>query len=161
MKKINKKEKAIIILVFVIIIIIAINIYCRYCNKIQLTQFAPQTESQMMGYEIVTSNGKVILIDGGTKGDAKQVQDAINKVGGTVDAWFFTHPHEDHTGAFIDIIENSNIKVNKIYTSVHDIDWYQKNDLEVIQENEEFLKTLENEKINKIVQEPKINEKIK
>ncbi len=163
MKKENNKKilKIVLIIFSIIIVVIGATIFLRYSNRIKLTQFAPQTKGQMMGYRIITSKGKVILIDGGTKGDTKQVQDAINEAGGIVDAWFITHPHEDHVGAFIDIVENTNIKINKIYTSVHDINWYQENDSEVIQENEEFLNTLENEKIKGIIEEPKINEKIK
>ena len=161
-KKGSKKILAIVtIIILIIILVISATILYRYTNRIKLTQFAPQTVSQMMGYRIITPKGKVIIIDGGTKGDSKQLQNAINEAGGTVDAWFFTHPHEDHTGAFIDIIENTDIKINKIYTSVHDIEWYRNNDAEVINENEDFLKALENEKVKGIIQEPKVNEQIK
>ena len=161
-KKGSKKILAIVtIIILIIVLVISATIFYRYTNRIKLTQFAPQTASQMMGYRIITPKGKVIIIDGGTKGDSKQLQNAINEAGGTVDAWFFTHPHEDHTGAFIDIIENTDIKINKIYTSVHDIEWYRNNDAEVINENEDFLKALENEKVKGIIQEPKVNEQIK
>ena len=164
MKEKNKIKivKITLSILSIIIILIALITLYRYSNKIELTQFAPQSESQMMGYKIVTSTGKVILIDGGTQKDSEQLKDSIEKTGrDTVDIWFLTHPHEDHVGAFIDIVENSNINIKKIYTSVNDMDWYEKNDAEVIEENRKFLQALENEKIKKVIQEPKINEQIR
>ncbi len=74
------------------------------------------TSVQMFGCVIV-SRGKTVVIDGGSFGDNRQLEDLLTKISdGYVDAWFFTHPHHDHIGAFYKIIKHSStIKIDKIY----------------------------------------------
>ena len=55
---------------------------------------------------IMKCDDKNIVVDGGTKEDSNNLQQYIKDAGGTVNAWFITHPHKDHAGAIIDIIEN-------------------------------------------------------
>ena len=77
----------------------------------------PTTDGQMMGCVIQTIDKKTIVIDGGTRGDSEQLMDFIlEKADAHVDAWFFTHPHQDHLGAFCNIFKNMvGITVDKIY----------------------------------------------
>ena len=77
----------------------------------------PTTDGQMMGCVIQTIDKKTIVIDGGTRGDSEQLMDFIlEKADAHVDAWFFTHPHQDHLGAFCNIFKNTvGITVDKIY----------------------------------------------
>ncbi len=74
-----------------------------------------QTPQQMMSFVIQTA-GKVIVIDGGAAGDAQHLLDTLRTVTGqavpTVDAWFLTHSHLDHTGALINILQNMPGAVN-------------------------------------------------
>lgn len=74
------------------------------------------TKVQMMGFVIV-SDGATVVIDGGSFGDNKQLSELLSEVsGGHVDAWFFTHPHHDHIGAFYKIIKHKdNVTVDRIY----------------------------------------------
>ena len=74
------------------------------------------TNVQMFG-AIITSEGKTVVIDGGVFGDRKQLEALLTEASdGHVDAWFFTHPHHDHIGAFYKIIKHSKvITVDKIY----------------------------------------------
>ena len=74
------------------------------------------TRVQMFGMVIV-SEGKTVVIDGGSFGDNKQLAELLYEVsGGHVDAWFFTHPHHDHIGAFYKIMKHpSEIIVDNIY----------------------------------------------
>lgn len=72
----------------------------------RLYQIKNQTHSQMMGYVMVTENKKVIVIDGGTHGDAPYLRELLAQYGNHVELWFLTHPHEDHHGAFVDISGN-------------------------------------------------------
>lgn len=62
-----------------------------------------------MGYIIRLSDGRFIIIDGGRylKTNAKAIYDFLvenasgsNPKNITIAAWFFTHAHDDHTGAF-------------------------------------------------------------
>lgn len=79
---------------------------------------------QNMSYVIKTRNGKIIVIDGGyvtEDSDAEYLlsflQDITGKTVPNVDAWFFTHPHADHIGAFEGLAERhaSEITVDTIY----------------------------------------------
>jgi len=75
-----------------------------------------KTISQMFGC-VVQSNDKTIVIDGGACGDETQLINFLQeKANGHVDAWFFTHPHHDHIGAFCMLQKQEvNIKVDSIY----------------------------------------------
>ena len=65
------------------------------------------TPGQMMGFVFITE-GFCVVVDGGTQGDWKQLDDLLReKSVKKVDAWFLTHPHHDHIGAFSEICKNS------------------------------------------------------
>lgn len=76
-------------------------------------------EGQMMGCVVQTAENKTIVIDGGSEDSLakKQLMDfLLDNADGHVDAWFFTHPHHDHIGAFHGIFKNSvGITIDKIY----------------------------------------------
>lgn len=76
------------------------------------------TQSQMFGAVIKTQT-KTIVIDGGTVGDSKQLADFLSiNCNSHVDAWFFTHPHHDHLGAFCEMHRRgTKIQIDKIYHS--------------------------------------------
>ncbi|MFI3201967.1 MAG: MBL fold metallo-hydrolase [Eubacteriales bacterium] len=59
------------------------------------------------GYGIVLPSGKLIMIDGGYTSDSMEVAKFIEKQGGIVSAWFITHPHFDHVGGLLPIMEGS------------------------------------------------------
>ena len=71
--------------------------------------------SQMLGCVIQTKN-HTIVVDGGTMGDGPQLSTLLTKKADSkVDAWFFTHPHQDHIGAFYYVSQYSQIDVQNIY----------------------------------------------
>ena len=71
--------------------------------------------SQMLGCVIQTKN-HTIVVDGGTIGDGPQLSTLLTeKADSKVDAWFFTHPHQDHIGAFYYVSQYSQIDVQNIY----------------------------------------------
>ncbi|MBQ8174971.1 MAG: MBL fold metallo-hydrolase [Clostridia bacterium] len=58
------------------------------------------TRTQMLGC-IVQANDKTVVFDGGTVEDCPQLAHFLRtNANSHVDAWFFTHPHHDHIGAF-------------------------------------------------------------
>lgn len=67
-----------------------------------------------MGYVIVTSNGRFIVIDGGHKEDSLALIGLIEKYSGkarpTVDLWIITHSHGDHYGALQNIAESDELR---------------------------------------------------
>lgn len=72
-------------------------------------------DSQMLGCVIQTKN-YTIVIDGGTTGDGSQLVNLLKeKADSKVDAWFFTHPHQDHIGAFYYTCQYAQIDVRNIY----------------------------------------------
>lgn len=85
------------------------------------------TNSQMFGCVIQTAT-KTIIIDGGTTGDSSQLLRMLKeKANSHVDAWFFTHPHHDHIGAFLQICKNSSeIVVDRVLCNFPDIDMLKK-----------------------------------
>lgn len=82
---------------------------------LQLAKRGPLT----MAYMIKTDTGKLIMIDSGyyCSGDGEAIYELIMQNGGHVDAWFMTHPHLDHIGAFGYMMEKygDQIKIDKMY----------------------------------------------
>lgn len=104
------------------------------------------------GYIITTKNNKLIIVDGGRDIDAELVLDYINKIGkGVVDYWFITHPHGDHVGAMVELLEKEDITIQNLCYSFNDLEWYKKNDERGFEAEKKAIASLENEKIkNKI-----------
>ncbi|MCE5199430.1 MAG: MBL fold metallo-hydrolase [Armatimonadota bacterium] len=96
----------------------------RFKSTFTLWQLPEQTHSQMMSYVMRTGKGKVIVIDGGTRGDAAYLKAFLKKLGGEVEAWFLTHPHFDHYEALADTLSNPDgIKVKRLYASMPQEEW--------------------------------------
>lgn len=70
-------------------------------------------------YVIQTSGGKLIVMDGGLATERNYLRGFIDALGnGKVDAWFVSHPHDDHMQALTDILEKPDgIVIEKIYHS--------------------------------------------
>ena len=70
-----------IILLILLIVITIVNKKIAFDKReyIYFTQLHDNSASQMMGYFIRTSNGKNIVIDGGTKEDSLNLQKYINE----------------------------------------------------------------------------------
>lgn len=152
------KHKTKIALLLLIIIILIIIILCYNKTSVTLTQLSPQGSRQMMGYILKTNTGKLILIDGGTIEDTENLIKQINQNGGKVHCWFLTHAHDDHVGAFTEIVNNTDIQIEKIYVSVNELSWYEQNEPSRVEFTRKFLETLALQK-HKVI-EPTLNEKI-
>lgn len=153
-----KKISISLITITVIILLLLITLNCLKQNQIQLTQLKNNINRQMMGYVIKTQNNKVIVIDGGTKQDYKNLENKINELGGKVDSWFLTHAHDDHIGAFTEIVKNTNIEIENIYVSLNDKQWYQIYEPERAEFSVELIQILNSDKLNKKVNVPSLNE---
>lgn len=157
----KKNIKKVLSLLTTIVVIICVLYVIRINNYIDLTQFGATTSRQMMAYGIKTKNNQIVLIDGGTQGDAEQLEDYIMQNGGTVHAWFITHLHTDHAGAFEVISQNPNIKIEKIYMSINSKEWHLENDSSRVEDIENFFEVMENEELQQKVIEPQIGDEIK
>jgi len=99
-------------------------------SAVALYQLAPEKNSLMQSYVIKTSNGKLIVIDGGIDGEGKDrapyMPAALRSILGLeegayfeVEAWFLSHAHKDHmyelSKMMRDYTADSNYKINNIY----------------------------------------------
>ncbi len=79
---------------------------------------------------ITTSDGKVIVIDGGFRSETDCFIKYLKQVTGTekphVDAWFLSHPHDDHCEVFLEVAEHHahEITFDKVYASFPDAAFY-------------------------------------
>ncbi len=161
-KKILKRVLfGIIIIAFIIALAFGMHTAYKYYNGVNLTQLSPQTKSQMMGYIIKTKTGKVIVVDGGTPGDGENLRKYIRKYGNKVDAWFLTHPHRDHVGAFIDTVnKDSDIKIKKIYKSMDTIDEIEKYQSERENDAKDLFTAFDNTNVKDNIEEVTLGENI-
>jgi hypothetical protein len=86
-----------------------------------------QTPSQGNGYVFRTSDGKVVVMDGGMAGEAGYLRGFLAALGNEVEAWFLSHPHADHIGALNEILKNPDgIRIHSIYHSEFSPEFYEK-----------------------------------
>lgn len=91
---------------------------CEAKKTFTLWQLESQVNTNMNSYVIRTHSGKIIVMDGGDEVEKDYLRGFIDALGGKVDAWFVSHPHNDHMGALKVLLENSNgLKIDKIYHS--------------------------------------------
>lgn len=109
-----------------------------------LWQLPSQTHSQIMSYVIKTANGKIIVIDGGTSGDAIYLKDFLKQSGNVIEMWIITHPHKDHMNALKEILKYPDgMKIKGVYASLNDVNWIRKySDKDEIKNYNEFMETL-------------------
>ncbi len=99
-----------------------------------LTMLNSQSDSQMLSVLLQTSQGSLIVVDGGLGEDAEYLRSQIVARGGHVAAWLITHPHGDHVGALYQILQteaagqSTGVTIDGIYYSFADAAWYTAND---------------------------------
>lgn len=158
MKKIKSSFKITALILAVLLILSASFFTAIYNSGIYITQFKNNSQTQMMGYGIITRNKKLIMVDGGTSADTENAVDFINRHGGKVDYWFVTHPHIDHASVICDVIENTDIKINKVYYTMNDVDWYNKYAAARSAEAERFYNAINNNRIKSKTHNVKLSE---
>lgn len=114
-----------------------------------LTMLNSQSESQMLSAIIQTSQGNLIVVDGGLGADGDYLKSQILARGGHVSAWLITHPHGDHVGALYKILQDeaagnaSGITIDGIYYSFAERDWYSVHDKEEVTMAHSIIGTFE------------------
>jgi len=92
----------------------------------EVTQYSDLTGNQGMFYSIRNmADGSLVLIDGGNPQNADLVRQVIEDNGGYVDAWFLTHYHIDHIGAFNALWDEEKESIGSIYVTPIDYDIYE------------------------------------
>lgn len=60
---------------------------------------------------VITPDKKTMLIDAGTKESSKVLIDYLKNIGiNSIDVFVLTHPHSDHIGGAVDVMENFEVK---------------------------------------------------
>ena len=69
-------------------------------------------------YVFRTRKGRIIVMDGGKPVESYFLRGFIGALGGEVEAWFISHPHDDHMGALSDILRDTqDLRIRHIYHS--------------------------------------------
>lgn len=152
----NKKLKSFFkVFVFILVTLgcVALGVKTRFDSGIVITQYAPQTTHESMGYMIKTDENRLIMIDGGTEGDTEHVKQSIIDNGGEVEIWYLTHAHDDHYGVLYTLLndENSGITINNIYLNLNSEEWYKEYDSSRYEHIKLLLDTLQKDGIREKV----------
>lgn len=107
----------------------------------------------MMGIIIVTKGGKVIAVDGGTRGDATEFKRLVTENGGSIELWLLTHPHHDHHDTLIELSQNkdASIKVGKVCYSPTPENFVTTDDVSTLEEIKQINAVMANPFYNTIV----------
>jgi len=95
---------------------------------------SPVNGAQMNSFIVTTKEGNVIVIDGGYRCDAEKLLGKLREITGKdiphIDAWFLTHPHNDHVDAFIECVENrrEEFTYSRVYFSFPSIQFMERNE---------------------------------
>ncbi|HBT96209.1 MAG TPA: hypothetical protein DEB25_00430 [Desulfobulbaceae bacterium] len=77
-----------------------------------------QTPVQGNSYIFCTKTGKVVVMDGGVQREAGYLRGFLGLLGNEVEAWFISHPHLDHIGAFNEILKKPDgLTIKAVYHS--------------------------------------------
>jgi beta-lactamase superfamily II metal-dependent hydrolase len=98
----------------------------------------------MMCYVLKTSHDRVIVIDGGTRGDALNLREFLAALGNRIHTWFITHPHSDHVAALSAILEDPGaMRIDGIYGVLPEDAWIVKHEPERLEDTRSFRAALE------------------
>ena len=115
-----------LIIVIILSVILGVLMFRKANSKVYITQYSDMSGNQGMFYTITISNGNLIVIDSGNPGNEEYVREVIDELGNHVNAWFLTHPHPDHIGAFNLIWQNPReLQVDSIYAIDMNYDNYK------------------------------------
>lgn len=79
------------------------------------------TDTICSSFIITTADGGLIVIDGGFREETEHFLEYLKKTAGSdkphIDAWFLTHPHDDHVTVFFEVMKNhaDELTVEKVY----------------------------------------------
>lgn len=156
----KKKIPIKLLIIFFICLILLINLVLskEVPDSMQITMIGGSTMAEYGGviscsYIIKTKNNDLIVVDGGIDADKQFLEEYINLYGGKVSHWYITHPHRDHVGALIKILEDNKckIRIENLYYSFNSLEWYEQYDKRGFETEQRMLNALKSNKIkNKI-----------
>lgn len=94
-------------------------------------------------YVFRMNNGKIVVMDGGVKEEAPYLRGFLAALGNEVEAWFISHPHDDHMGALNEILKDPrDIRIKCIYHSELPEDYYAQYEKDAYGSTKEFYENL-------------------
>ncbi len=96
-----------------------------------ITLLKGKETGQQLCLIVKSSDGHLLVVDGGLKTNAPYLAQYIRANGGRVDAWLLTHPHVDHCGALAVMLEQrqsseySGLDLGEIYYGFASEEFYQ------------------------------------
>jgi beta-lactamase superfamily II metal-dependent hydrolase len=89
-----------------------------------LWQLPARTPTQHMAYVLRSTNGKIIVVDGGNQGDAEYLRGFLAPLGNRVAAWIISHPHSDHIDTLTAILKSPGLlQIEQIHGSIPEEAW--------------------------------------
>lgn len=83
-----------------------------------LWQIPSQVDTIGNSYVFKTDKGRLVVMDRGMNEEAPFLRGFLSALGCEVEAWFISHPHNDHMGALTEILKKpGDLKIKKIYHS--------------------------------------------
>ena len=122
-KQVRRKKQNIWLIVISLIAVLGVVAFIvstvnREKDVWKLTQYPDDSGNNAMFYALTNrGTGNLILVDGGWIENADRVSKVIDENGGHVTAWFLTHYHGDHCGAFNTVWEKYKDKIDVIYAT--------------------------------------------
>ena len=112
------------------------NKYSKQVKKegVQCTMNSNVIDTIGNSFIITTADGKVIVMDGGSAAETPYFFQYLKAVTGCekphIDAWFLSHPHDDHCEVFLEMMEyhSHQFELDKIYLNFAPIDFYTGSD---------------------------------
>jgi len=89
------------------------------------------THHYMQSHIIRTEDDKILVVDGGTRNDARYLLSLLKSITGQavphIDGWFFTHPHSDHMDCFFEVMKelSDEIEFDAIYCNIPPADYFE------------------------------------
>ncbi len=120
-----------------------------------LWQLEPFFHEVQMGYILKTDDNKIIIVDGGGVVAAPYLESYIKQLGGTVHEWIITHAHMDHMGAFLEIADRKEIKIDMLVHVPPTKEWVLENEPISMDNFQSYITTIQ--KANVTVDVPHFN----
>jgi beta-lactamase superfamily II metal-dependent hydrolase len=81
-------------------------------------QLPSQIDTIMNSYVFLMKDGKVCVMDGGSRAETEYLRHFLALLGNRVEAWFMSHPHPDHVEALNEILKDPlGLTIKTVYHS--------------------------------------------
>ena len=106
------------------------------------------TDTICNSFIIATEDGKLIVIDGGYPAETPYFLEYLQKTAGCekphIDAWFLSHPHDDHVSVFLEMVEHhpDAFEVDTVYLNFPSRQYLAKEDASAAETMDWFYRML-------------------